>query len=67
MESKLKSGHTQNSMNKYFLILASKDHVIKGVKAGFAHAGHGRKDFMSEPSKGDWLVYYNRFVNLKRL
>ncbi len=46
-------------MAKYFLICASKDHVVKGVEGGFAQAGHGRKDFMSKPSKGDWVVYYS--------
>lgn len=46
-------------MTKYFLICASRDHVITGVKQGIAQAGHGRKDFMSKPSKGDWIVYYS--------
>ncbi len=46
-------------MTKYFLIGASKDHVLKGVEEGFAQAGHGRKDFISKPSKGDWLVFYS--------
>lgn len=46
-------------MTKYFLIGASKDHVIKGVEGGFAQAGHGRKDYISKPSKGDWIVFYS--------
>ncbi len=46
-------------MIKYFLIGASRDHVIKGVEGGFAQAGHGRKDFMSKPSKRDWVVFYS--------
>jgi predicted RNA-binding protein len=46
-------------MTKYFLICASKNHVLKGVKQGIAQAGHGRKDFMSKLSKGDWIVYYS--------
>ncbi|MEO6001465.1 MAG: EVE domain-containing protein [Chitinophagaceae bacterium] len=46
-------------MTKYFLICATKDHVMKGVEAGFAQAGHGRKELMSKPSKGDWIVYYS--------
>ncbi len=46
-------------MAKYFLIGASKDHVSKGARGGFAQGGHGRKDFMSKPSKGDWVVYYS--------
>lgn len=57
-------------MAKYFLICASKDHVLKGVEGGFAQAGHGRKDFISKPSKGDWVVFYSskdKFENGKLL
>ncbi len=57
-------------MTKYFLICASRDHVLKGVDGGFAQAGHGRKDFMSKPSKGDWVVFYSskdKFENGKPL
>ena len=46
-------------MTKYFLICASKDHVDKGVKEGIAQAGHGRKDYISKLSTGDWIVYYS--------
>jgi predicted RNA-binding protein len=46
-------------MTKYFLICASKDHVLKGVEGGFAQAGHGRKDLISKPSKGVWVVFYS--------
>ena len=46
-------------MTKYFLICASKDHVLTGINEGIAQAGHGRKDFISKPSKGDWIVYYS--------
>jgi predicted RNA-binding protein len=30
-----------------------------GIKQGIAQAGHWRKDFISKPSKGDWIVYYS--------
>ncbi len=46
-------------MAKYFLIIASKDHVLIGIEKGFAQAGHGSKDFMCKPAKGDWVVYYS--------
>jgi predicted RNA-binding protein len=46
-------------MAKYFLICASRDHVLKGVKGGFAQAGHGRKEFISQLSKNDWVVFYS--------
>jgi predicted RNA-binding protein len=46
-------------MTKYFLFCASRDHVLKGVEGGFAQAGHGRKDLMTKPAKGDWVIYYS--------
>ncbi|MPR35510.1 EVE domain-containing protein [Salmonirosea aquatica] len=46
-------------MTRYFLIAASRDHVLGGVKNGFAQAGHGRRDYISKPAKGDWVVYYS--------
>ena len=46
-------------MKKYFLICASRDHVLKGVENGFAQAGHGRKNLVSKMAKGDWVVYYS--------
>ena len=57
-------------MTKYFLICASRDHVLKGVEGGFAQAGHGRKDLISKLSKGDWIVFYSskdKFENGKPL
>ena len=44
---------------KYFLIAASRDHVLKGVEGGFVQAGHGRRDLVSKLSKGDWIVMYS--------
>jgi predicted RNA-binding protein len=46
-------------MPNYFLIGATKDHVTTGVKKGFAQAGHGRKDLMAKPLRGDWIIYYS--------
>lgn len=44
---------------KYFIICASRDHVLKAVKGGFAQAGHGNKTFISKPGKGDWVAFYS--------
>lgn len=57
-------------MTSYFLICASRDHFLEGVKAGIAQAGHGKKDYMSRLSKGDWIVFYSskdKFENGKPL
>jgi hypothetical protein len=43
----------QNKMTKYFIICADKNYILKGIKAGFFQAGHGRKGFVSKLSKGD--------------
>ncbi len=44
---------------KHFIICASKDHVLAGIKKGIAQAGHGRKNLVNKLSKGDWIVYYS--------
>jgi hypothetical protein len=52
-------------MARYFLICASKVHVLKGVAGGFAQAGHGRKAFISKPAKGDWIIFILQKIFLK--
>lgn len=44
---------------RYFLIVASKDHVAKGVEGCFAQAGHGKKSSLAKMSQGDWVIYYS--------
>ena len=44
---------------KHFLIVASKDHVARGVEGGFAQAGHGKKSSLVKMTKGDWVIYYS--------
>ena len=44
---------------KYFIIVASKDHVDAGVKNEFAQAGHGKKSQLNKLEKNDWVIYYS--------
>lgn len=44
---------------KYYIIVASKDHVKKGEKEGFAQAGHGKKHQLKQLKKDDWIIYYS--------
>ncbi len=44
---------------RYFLIVAAKDHVARGVEGGFAQAGHGRKSSLEKMAQGDWVIYYS--------
>jgi predicted RNA-binding protein len=50
---------------RYFLIVASKDHVKIGVENGFAQAGHGKKTQLQKLRKDDWVIYYSSKDKLK--
>lgn len=45
--------------NKYWVIVASKDHVKNGITDGIAQACHGKSSPLRRMSKGDFVVYYS--------
>ena len=42
-----------------WIVVASKDHVQRGVSAGFAQACHGKGSPLRRMQPGDWLIYYS--------
>lgn len=44
---------------KYYIIVASKDHVQVGIEEGIAQAGHGKKTQLKKLDKDDWIIYYS--------
>ena len=44
---------------KYYIIVASKDHVKVGEQQGFAQAGHGKKLQLDKLKKNDRVIYYS--------
>lgn len=44
---------------KYWIGVASKDHVMRGVKLGIAQIGHGKHHGLVRMHAGDGLVYYS--------
>ncbi|WP_300662819.1 EVE domain-containing protein [Fluviicola sp.] len=44
---------------KYWIIVASKDHVKSGVAGGFAQACHGKAAPLKRMRKGDFIIYYS--------
>jgi hypothetical protein len=44
---------------RYWIGVASKEHVLVAVKGGFAQFGHGRLAPAKRPAKGDWIIYYS--------
>jgi hypothetical protein len=44
---------------RYWIGVASRAHVRRGVEGGFAQLGHGRQAPLRRLARGDWLVYYS--------
>jgi len=48
---------------RFWVIVASKEHVMLGVKGGFAMANHGRRSGLARMHAGDRIVYYSPKVS----
>jgi len=44
---------------KYWVLVASKDHVKKGIADGFAQACHGKASPLRRMKKDDFILYYS--------
>lgn len=44
---------------KYWIIVASKDHVKSGITAGIAQTCHGKAGPLKRMQKGDFIIYYS--------
>jgi predicted RNA-binding protein len=51
--------------SKYWIIVASKDHVMRGVSLGIAQAGHGKRSGLARMHNGDMIIYYSPKVQLE--
>ncbi len=43
---------------RYFIIVASKDHIQNGTDGSFTQADHGKKTNLSKLTRGDWIIFY---------
>ena len=50
---------------KYWIVVASKDHVMWGVTRGIAQAGHGKRSGLARMHKGDMIIYYSPKVQFE--
>jgi hypothetical protein len=46
-------------MARYWIGVASKEHVQRGVLGGFAQVCHGKAGPLNLMREGDWIVYYS--------
>ena len=49
----------ENQDTKYWIIVASKDHVKNGIAQGIAQACHGKASPLRRMHKGDFIIYYS--------
>ncbi len=43
----------------YWIIVASKDHLQRGLTDGFIQANHGRAAPLKRMHTGDWVIFYS--------
>lgn len=46
-------------MTRYWIGVASKEHVQRGVLEGFAQVCHGKAGPLNQMMEGDWMIYYS--------
>src|SRR5207302_9252407 len=44
---------------RYWIGVAAREHVLRGVEGGIAQLGHGKEAPLRRLARGDWLVYYS--------
>ncbi|HTW89578.1 MAG TPA: EVE domain-containing protein [Candidatus Binataceae bacterium] len=48
---------------RYWIGVASRDHVMIGAAGGFCQLGHGKAAPIRRLSPGDWIVYYSPCIS----
>lgn len=43
----------------YWVAVASKEHVQRGIAGGFAQVCHGKPTPLNRMETGDWIIYYS--------
>jgi EVE domain len=47
------------STSRYWIGVASRDHVLKGIEGGFCQLCHGKSNPLKRLTSGDWIIYYS--------
>lgn len=49
-------------MTRYWIGVASREHVQGGIEGGFAQVCHGKAGPLKFMTEGDWIIYYSPTV-----
>jgi len=44
---------------RYWIVVASKDHIARGTTGGFVQANHGKQAALKRMAVDDWLICYS--------
>lgn len=44
---------------RYWVGVASKEHVARGISGGFCQLCHGKAQSLKRMQRGDWIIYYS--------
>ena len=50
---------TKQEDTRYWIAVASRDHVQTGVEQGVCQASHGKEAPLKRMGEGDWVVFYS--------
>lgn len=53
-------------MTRYWIGVASKEHVKRGVAEGFAQVCHGKVGPLNRMKEGDWIIYYSPTLKFRQ-
>ncbi len=48
----------------YWITVASRDHVLRGVAGGFMQANHGKPAPLRRTKPNDWVIFYSPLMSL---
>jgi hypothetical protein len=51
---------------KYWIIVASKDHLQRGMTGGFIQANHGKATPLKRMHQGDFVIFYSPKVEFEK-
>ena len=46
-------------MKRFWIAVASREHVMRGVTGGFCQVCHGKPGPLKRMTEGDWIIYYS--------
>lgn len=59
MASRQLAANESHTATRYWVGVASQDHVARGVAGGFCQLCHGKAAPLRRMRRGDWIIYYS--------